>query len=373
MAFADISGIPLLYPGALLAGNNSWGTFNALTMDAEGEMVAFRFPAPKSGTINRVGFRFGTVTQAPTEGLTVSFQAGDGTGLPDGTPTHSRLVEAGSIVANTWVSTGLITDDGTDTGSKKTVTRGESLYAVIEFAAFALSDALQIAHQHNAFYSHLRTSVYALLFTSSWAKQAGPVGLVFAVEYEDDGWVPIAGCVPTESNSSIAMSSASNPNERGMKFTLPGGLRVNGFIVHKTAAGTTGTFQLFLYDGSDNVLASTNDQDPDEFSAAGNAGFGWYPFENVAQVELNANTTYRVAIKATGAGNIALNGVQPDAFEHRSAMPWGTDAVQTVRGGGAWTDDSTTGIQYFIGLTIDGISSNSGGSGTTIIRRFYED
>lgn len=359
--------MPIPYPGALAAGNNSFGTFNALTMDAATEKVAFTIPAPRDGTINRVGFRFNLVPNPPANGLTVSFQGGDGTGLPDGIPTHTRLIPVGDIVVNAWVETGLITDDGTDTGAKKTVLQGEQLYTVIEFASFVAGDDIRIAHNIIAFYGLTRSNTYAMLFTAAWVKQS-PTALCFAIEYEDIGWVPVFGCIPAETAASTSMTSASNPNERGMKFTLPVALRANGFLVHKSATATTGTFQMVLYDENDTVLATAT-PDPDVFSTVGNAGLSWYPFENVPNVELESETTYRVALKATGAGGVALNGIQPNSIVNSSAMPWGERGVQTVRGGGAWTDDSTTGIQYFIGLTIDAIDPVKGdGRGRGILR-----
>jgi hypothetical protein len=303
----------------------------------------------------------------------VSFQGVDANGNPDGTPDQTRLVETGSIAANSWVTTGLITSDGTDTGVKRTVTQGELLAIVVEFASFVLNDSLQIRANALAAWSTVSLSIYRLHNTAStWGTRAGQV-LNIALQYDDNVWEPMPYCIPAETAFSTTYTSATNPNVRGVKFVCPIAMRTIGVAAQglfNTAATSTGIFH--LYDSDDVELASVT-VDPDTLVAVGN-GFRTFYWDAVADsVELVAGETYRVVLEATGAGALAVNGYVPDSTALSSACPWGADASMTTRKDtGSWTD-ATDGTFLAMALLVDGIDVSSGSSTAVIIRRFYED
>ncbi|MGH9970828.1 MAG: hypothetical protein ACREBG_23970 [Pyrinomonadaceae bacterium] len=363
MAFIDIPGWPISYPP--VGSSNANSAFAAgLRIDAATEKVAFILRAPRAGNLNRVGFRFATVTQAPANGLTVSLQTVDATnGDPDGTQDQTRLVASGSIVSNTWVTTGLITSDGTDTGTKRTVTQGEVFAVVIEFASFSAGDNVDVTPRLTGPWEDFgRGSIYADFFTVSWAHQTTTSNLNIAVQYDDGVWAPLYYCVPAATTLVENFSNATNPDERGMKFTCPVAMRAVGFIFHGTAAATNGTGTLHLWDVNDVELARAS-LDPDIVSVAANTGPKFYPFDAVASaVELETDQVYRVTLKATGTSNVTVNGYIPSTSAFQSASPWGENAVRTTRNNaaGAWTD-SVNGSVLAIGLLIDAIDPIKGG------------
>lgn len=125
--------------------SNTQTPFSDLLIDAAGEKVAIVFRAPKTGTLDRAEFKLDAVTQAPVSGLRVSFQdVGAADGNPDGTQDQFRTVPQGSISAGAWVVPGLMTSDGTDGGTKRSVTKGDLIAFVVEFDSFAAGDSLEV-------------------------------------------------------------------------------------------------------------------------------------------------------------------------------------------------------------------------------------
>lgn len=356
MAFIKIPGWPIGYPPM---GTGSFASFNGLNpVDASGEKSGWIIQCPKDGVLNRVGFRLSTVAQAPVNGLTVSFQDVGASGVPDGTQDQTRLVPQGDIVSNTFVTTGLITSDGTDTGAKRTVTQGELLAIVVEFASFATGDNIIVSFSCTGPFEN-RTQLggfpYAVTFTTSWAKDITTGMMNIALQYDDGTWEPITACIPAETAFSTAFNSSSSPDERGMKFIVPVAMRAVGVWCGCNIAGTTSTYKFHLYDSNDVELASAT-LDPDVNRTTGASTAVQLYFNGVADsVELVQGATYRVTLEATGAGNLTIHGWIPDSSAFASATPWGEDAVMTTRtNGGAWTDE-TNGTYLGIGLLIDAI------------------
>jgi hypothetical protein len=377
MALAEIPGWPITYPSLL--GDSNTGTFASQTMDADVEKVQITFVAPADGTINRCGFLLGAVTQNPTNGLRTSFQGQDAAGDPDDTETHFRVVPTGDISANAWVTTGLITDDGTDTGAKLTVTQGQFVSFVIEFESFVASDSLAIRTRLLGPWGDTFQRIpYSALFTTAWGTRL-TANIPFAVQYDDNTWRSMFGASPIASALNTNYNASSTPDECGMKFICPAAIRAVGFILHSAWGGATETLELHLYDSSGAELASATPSPVEVASTA--AGIHVVRFDNIADsVTLEAGETYRITQEATGAGNVARTGIVLPGGDYSmaSAGPWGEDAVFTSRSDGSstWTD-ATDGTVMAIGLLIDamddGASSGSSGGSTTIIRRFYED
>jgi len=120
------------------------GFSSTLVIDATGEQAAqlgqVWFPARTgSKTINKVHFRFGAVTKAGGSGLQVSLQDVSLTAgppaQPDGVVDQYRAIANGeaTFAANTWYTSGLLTSDGTDTGTKRTVNFGDLVACVLEY------------------------------------------------------------------------------------------------------------------------------------------------------------------------------------------------------------------------------------------------
>ncbi|MGH9971508.1 MAG: hypothetical protein ACREBG_27440 [Pyrinomonadaceae bacterium] len=358
MAFIDIPGWPIAFPGGVEVGS-SFAGFSPLLIDATAEKVAFVFQCPKTGTLDVVGFLLGSVTQAPANGLTVSFQDVDpATGRPDGVKDQFRLVSSG-IASSAWITTGLLTSDGTDSGTKRTVTKGEILAVVIEFASFLAGDSMSInAGDSSVFDIGAGQFPFSALFTASWATSGRTLNL--ALQYSTGIWERIIGATPASGVANPAFTSATNPNEVGMEFICPVAVRAVGFTGMFRPNGTTSTYRLTLYDSANTALATTI-IDPDIIRIAGGVGLARFQFNGgVTEVEMETGGVYKVALLATGAGNVNVYGFTVNDAAHKSATPWGASASAIQRqGSGAFTKVSTT--YYALGLLIDAIDPIKGG------------
>lgn len=355
MAYIKIPGWEILYPS--LYGDGSAVAITSFTLNASGEKMAFIFQYPKTGTINRGGFRCTTVTQNPSNGLIFSLQGVDASGNPNAVAGQFRIVPTGDIASNTWASTGLVTSDGTDTGAKRSVVRGEIGVAVVEFAGFNVGDAVSIANRIAGPWAQGQTRravPYSEDFTTgAWANRSGGT-IDFAIQYDDNKWTPITGALPVETTISQLFSSASTPNEVGMKFVQPVAMRAIGFSAYMLVTGTTSSYKFHLYDSLGVELASTT-IDPDVLDTPANALAWTNYFTSGTQVELPQGSTYRVTVEATGAGTINLYGFISDGLSFASATPWGENAVATTRTAPGVFSDAVDGSCYAIGLMIDAI------------------
>ena len=171
-----------------------------------------------------------------------------------------------SITADTWFTTGLMTSDGTDSGTKRIVTRGELIAIVIEANATPISVAF--ACFQLAVYENVHNFPYTASFTTSWVKN-GHVSCV-ALQYDDDSYAEIWGdAIPALLITVDNVSNTTTPDEVGLKFKLPFGCKIDGYwlksagrldhdIVLYDSNGTTVLTSLFV-DTSVKVSSSVFD------------------------------------------------------------------------------------------------------------------
>ena len=360
MGLLQTAGWPSLYPWC--SASSAATVFTTTNFGAAGMVVstdkeAFMFQAPRTGSLKAFGWRVGTVTQNPVNGLTVSFQDIDATnGLPDGVVDQSRNVPTGSIASNTWVTTGIISSDGTDTGALRAVTQGDFVSAVIAFTTFVAGDSLTNNKHVSDPYNTAPSAGVPWMANNRatiWAKDTRIGPGIFAVQYSDGIWYPIHGAIPFSATTTTTFAAASAADEIGMKFVAPADLRVLGFYFYGSyVTAATSTYKLHLYDSATkNVLTLTGDPD---LSRVVNSA--------TLQVRMGASSpvikggeTYRVTLEATGAGNLTISEYQPATVAFNTAGPWGEFAEKTSRAdAGAWTD-TTNGTAVCIGLLVDGI------------------
>lgn len=359
MAFVDLPNY-LYYPQGAATTTTPTSDRNSV-MDADGEKVAFILKAPRAGTINNIAFNMTAFTQC-TNGLKVSIQ-GVGTNEPDGTPTHYRVVPNTDMGADTTIVTGLMTDDGTDTGNKKTLTAGEVFAVVIEFNSFAASDSLSIMWCQDQGQFNGRTHAsYALLDVGAgYVRQTITQTLQIGVKLATVGYMKLDGCRVHDGTmtNGLSVNSGTAADEIALKFTLPVpmrciGMRWYGTLQNAGAAGPAHTVR--LYDASDTVLGSAVETELFACSTdngAGPKGSYW----SGGGVELEANTTYRVAIEGTASDSgivVYYNQISAVDSDLTAVWPWGADGVYSSRAdGGAWTDVTTKQPEFF--LIVDAI------------------
>lgn len=358
MALQSIRGFP--YPEVIPINHATGGSnYSAFPLDAAGEKLAFIFRVPKTGTLDTVQILFGTVTTA--QDIKVSFQdVSLTTGDPDGVVDQFRVIPLASVSSGGSPETGLITSDGTDTGTKRSVTKGDLLAIVIEFNS--LTGNLDIRGALKDTRVWINGDVYIDHFEAAWTKSiiAGPN---FALKYNDGSFAYIPGTIPS---SDLGQTSGNNSNsaEFGIKFQVPFKCKIGGAIL---SIDLDGDADVVLYDASDVVLESVS-LDKDRRPATVDLYFAAI-FDT--EITLNINTVYRLVVKPTSVTNVIVKHITVTSAARLDQLSGGQNFHKTNRTGGAWTDTLT---QYpFISLLItaldDGANVISGGSGAVASMR----
>lgn len=336
MAFIDVPGQPIRWPAS--EGSPNAPGIQTQTLDAESETVAFIFQCPRDGVLNRVAFGLGTVTQAPSNGLVVSFQDVNENGLPDGTVDQSRVVTSG-ISSNAWIETGLITDDGTDDGTKRTVSQGDLIAVVVGFESFESSDELIVQGNYIGPWSHA-----GMRFP--YNRHSGGIvrnGANILLEYETEGYIAVPGATGTGALSNISsLGPATSPDEVGIKFQVPWPVKVKGLYSSINHAFATRAGTYFLYDENDTELAS---KAWDASYATGPSTTNYATIYFSEEIELSADTTYRLTYLATTLPNQIVTRHSLGDGSSSKFLPgtWigDSDIQGTERTDeGAWTDSA---------------------------------
>lgn len=345
MALQAVSGV--IYP-------NTPGitfAFTSFLLDAAGEKLAFIFYAPKTGTLRSAGFRLGTVTTGQT--LKASFQDVSLTnGDPDGTVDQFRTVTVADTDDNTWKQTGIISSDGTDGGTKRTVTQGDLLALVIEFDSTVGNLNISGATASSASDSPFLIGVYCDHFTAAWLKSSAALPLL-ALEYDDLSFPFLPGVWPISASATQVYGNGSTPDEAALRLQLFPAKVIGGWA-NCTIAGNA---DFVLYDASSNVLASGS-LDSDVRLAAN----GQHICIFTSEATLAANTTYRLSLKPTTATSVTLRYFDVNAAAILGQVQGGQQMYYSTRtDAGAWTD--TTTRRPMMGLLISALDDGAAAGG----------
>lgn len=346
---------PFIWPNlAPVTANSSWLGGSIGLLNAAASRAAFIFQIDYAGTLDWGEFRMGTVTNAPANGLRVSFQSLDASNNPDNIESQYRVIPA--VIATGWQTPGLMTSDGTDGGTKRTVAVGDKVAYVIRFESFLTGNSVQPQGSNSSsgtpiggYYSASSTNS-----GSTWNK-ATDIPL-FALKYSDGVYRTVSNgsCWPVSANNVRSFNSGSTPDERAMRFQVPFNCRVRGVMLYVDTDNPT---DIILYDASSNVLATVSAVN--SWRSEGNPGYVNYVF-TTAQT-LTRNTTYRLSVKPTSGSNIVLQTASVASAARLGSMPWGSEIYSSTRtDGGAWSDDQTELLNAY--LIIDGLfdGDNSG-------------
>ncbi len=323
-------------PFALSAGVG----FSGLVLDAAGEKVGMVLRVPRTGTLARVGFRTGVVTTA--QDLRVSFQDLDGSADPDGVQDQFRTV--GSIVAQTWFETGLLTSDGTDSGSQRQVQQGEILAIVIEFESTVGDLVISRGASDEGNEERFPHSTH---FTAAWVRQEQP--LQISLEYADGQPAPIPRTMPFSTSSALSFNTGSTPDERGNRFLLPFPCRVRGLWVG--ADLDTGASDVVLYQGTTEIDSTSI---PAGLQSGAIAGVHWVDLPGSHR--LDAGVEYFASLRPSTGTNVGIIVVSFDARKNMDQY-WGGRIVHeaTRTDAGAWS--TNTLVRSYLGLVIDQIEN----------------
>jgi hypothetical protein len=358
---ALISTPGLYYPPADTRSYSNGITSTAI-IDAANEKIAaigrVYWPGGAGGTkdIRKIGFRFGAVTKTNGSGLTLSLQDVDLTTgpvyQPDGTQDQTYAIANGNaaFATNTWFLSGNLSAD-------RTVNFGDLLATVLEYdgSGYQAGDSVIMSLLAAG------TSISGIsLYTGSWASIGFAPPILF--EFSDGTFGSYFGSMPFSTASNLAYSDSTNPDENGVRIVMPFAAVVSGAMVNLGTVTNTSTYDVVLYDGADNVLASVS-VDPNAITAINSYTHNHYLFST--PVTVAAGDVVRLTVKATTAGqNVGIPQIVVDNANHWSARGWGDNnwyATSRNNGAGAWTDTATR--RFPMSLIIDQIDDGAGGGG----------
>lgn len=273
------------------------GWISNLNINDATHQMGFTITAPRTGILAGFEFNVGaTSTIAGGSIVRFSFQSLDAFGsYPDGTIVQYRTRSAAAVDADTWVFTGLITDDGTDTGVPRSVVQGERLACVIDFDTFVAGDYFEM--------KCLKTPGEATNAPDSvWEYRVGlggwletltvlpTVALVYDTADGGSAYQFTSGCFPILSMNYINFLNAEG--EHGMQFSVPAPMVLSGATMRLAAsiapAGDPPLMRLYDTDGV-TVL--------DSVSMRYVVDERYYTVRFSQDVLLAANEIYRIALE----------------------------------------------------------------------------
>lgn len=333
-----------------------------LVVDASGKKLAFIIRAPATGTLKKVAFRTGSVTQNQT--IRVSFQDVDpATGFPDGAIDQYRNVSILDTDDNLPIETGILSSAGTDGGTLRSVTRGDLLAVVFEHNPFNAGDVFRLSQINSG--NDSCGSAYSALYTASWAKSANLP--VLALIYDDAGsevcrhGADVLPC--TQAYSSTAFNSGSANPKRGLKFRLPFPCKLAGALLRLKS---TGDFNVKLYDSDGQTELLTRSV---VAAATENSYVRWHHVKFSGEASLIKNTYYYLLVEPTTSSNVELHYMEVPAGKagYLDQMDGGQDFHYAERSSGAPSATTTRRPLISLELTAfdDGVSV--GGAGGPII------
>lgn len=328
-----------------------------MTIDAAAEKAAYIIEIPRTGTLDKFEFRAGTVSIAAGSAVRCSFQdVSAANGDPDGTQDEFRDIAGSAFASNTWMVPGLLTSDGTDTGTKRSVTAGDLVACVIEYQTFTAADSVIASTIAGTNQADMTNRPYMDLFTAAWAKQSSTYPCV-ALKY-NDGSYEFVGGYPFSAITTTAFNTGSTPDERVLKFKFPAPVSVGGAWM-RVAGG--GDFDCVLYDSDGTTPLVTRSSDKDQKPASGNAGnfmFQW------PDVDLSATVDYFLSCKPTSGTNVTYYDFDVNAAAIMDALEGGQNFRFTSKTDGGSPAAETATTRPFCGLLVTRIHDGAGTGGS---------
>lgn len=364
-------------PGGVWSSSASLvnGIANGYSLNATNKRVALILWIEKAGDLEGVEFLPGTALaiNAASE-IRVSFQNVDGSGEPDGTQDQYRDMLGSSLVANFWKDSGIMSSDGSDTGTKRTVARGDLIAVVFEYETFTAADVfdareLLASSVANARALAVPNAPYGAIFDgATWAKGAtGDFPTSLALRYADGTYAFLGpGVVPIETQQALTLNDGFLPDdEAGLVFKLPVEATLRGARVLMFAGpGGAVDWQVRVYNDVDTQLGETVTL-PAAVWGGSTAIVGAYRILT-ADVNIDANRWYRATVRTlSGAVSNAYYGLVRNGINkiaHLDAYEGGREFYSTRRSNnGVWTDEQA--IRPVMDLHFSHFADAPGGGG----------
>lgn len=334
----------------LMATTQATSLVTAFQLNASAEKFAMVFRVPKTGTLHKATSRLGTVTVA--DDLKVSLQDVDATtGAPNGTPDQYRTISSGSLSSNSFIQTGIITNNGSDGGIARSVTIDQVLACVFEFNSYVSGDlnfeGVALTESRNGG----RGSSYINHYTSAWAKDITCAPML-TLEYSDGSVEIVEGAYPPMAFGTTAFNSGSGSTRYGNYFTLAVPMRCCGLWA---SGDMDGDFDLKLYAADGSTVLGSGSFDKDNRATTG------YTVHRCrfANVDLAAATAYRVAVVPTSGTSDTFPYFDVRAQLELDALGGGQVMYSTAYSG-SWAQTVTR--RYLCGILVNGFDDAAGGS-----------
>jgi hypothetical protein len=348
MALVDVPSIVEWpsFPANYYNTNNAGSNTDISTAD---ERVAYMFICPIAGDIEQIHFLQGPLTSA--EDVHFSLQDVDSKFKPDGTEDQFVVLASGSMTANTMTATGPLTSDGTGTGTRRTVAKGDKLALVAKFNSFVSGDV-------DFTTGVLATGGMGVIPNTAISTNAGSTWTFqdrlpnMAIEYVTDGITYIQYCFPfISSAASASFNTGTTPDEMGMKFQVPFKGRCKGAFFQ----GATDLVQLSIENAAKTIQAGPATTQED----TSNAQKRYYEWPT--PVTLTVDTDYYLVWEPTSVTSRTHRYYDLSAATFREAMPHGLNSSYNTRtDNGAWTETTTRFVPF--GLVFDQLDDGAGGA-----------
>lgn len=330
-------------------------SFGSSTLDATGEYIAYVFKIPKTGTLKKVAIKIGTVTTADPVLIRLE-TVDDTTGCPTGTLYDANAT--GTLETPTSTSIPYISINGT-TGIGVTKNNIVALKLSLDYTDGNLSIYTYVSNNE-------ATSAFPYMVSyvgSSYTKLA--VGSLCMILEYDNEIINTLGMFTPMNTTSLAFSSSSTPNHRGIKITMPFTAKVTGVYGYFDIDNAA---ELILYD-SDGVTALQTITLPGP-NIRNSANSGYYKLYLDTAQTLNKDSSYRLILKPTTTSTVSETNItftNDGSLLGINQLPLGINACYTYCTGTPdelidWTDDTT--IRPMMGLIYDQIdlpASTGGG------------
>lgn len=291
-------------------------------IDASGEKVGYIFKANSTVTIHKVHFCTGTVTAGSTNmTIRVSLERLNSSGNPDGTKEAYRDINIVSTDDGVYKTTGILSSDGTDNGTKFSVTKGNLFAVVFEITPFNTGDSFRLSY-HNRYQIEASECDHY-----GWNSIVGKVAEELFIVLEDSTGAMIRtnnNNPFTVINADTGLTSSSNPVRRGFKFRSPFSFKLAGVRLPIVPNASQCLAKLSLYDSTGKTLIvdgqpSAYDSSNRQFT--GTMVFQWL-FDDYLIVK---DTDYFFYLSNSTANGISMRyGTLMDASFHAMLHPFTT-------------------------------------------------
>lgn len=329
-------------------------------------IAAYTVICPVSGVLDMFEVYIDGSYDSASE-IKFSFQDLDANGFPDGSPDQYRIVTM-SDVLSAWHAPGLMTDDGTDTGVKRTVTRGQKLALVIEFESATSLDIIRFGTIINEEDTVRKMPAGHMTWDGgAWQRATDSAIGVAALKYEEvPQYYPMPELIPINGlGGGGGFNSGTTPDEIGLEFAFPTPMRIGGASMCLSTAVDGAEFDCVLYDQAGNVLDTVPMKMYTALFPA--SGYTYWTARFSQDFFVPANEPYKVTVKPSSTDTVKLlelsfadSVILSDTFGYRET---GGNEHMWIRvsrtNDGEWVYLATLPL---ISLNVTGVDMQTGGA-----------